>query len=184
MGGFYPSFTLGSFLIDLISAACLAGAGVYGILVARKLQGAPRRFWAVAGAGLIWLGADEMFGLHEGIEMLLDAVGVPQAPLVHSTNDALLIGYAAIGAYFGLRNLRELGSHPVVLGIMIAAAISLVAAVTADAFFTPDPTAAWIEEDGELAGGALFLAALWLRHRIAAGEQQTRTRGSIAAAAS
>lgn len=172
------TFDLSTFLVDAASALALATGGVFAIRTAMRERDGARTVWATIGFGLIWLGADELFGLHEGVEMVLNGAGVPKAPFVHSQNDFLLFIYGIIAGAVALRYIRELLNHPIVLLALVAATVALGIGWAADAFYTPDPTARQVEEDAEFTGGALFLLATYMRFRIAAGEPRPQAGGS------
>jgi len=158
-------------LEDTATAIPLALAGCYGILTARLLEGRDRgaAYWRIAGVGLLYLGIDEMFGLHELYANGLALTGVPLHPGgVNALNDAFIVVYGLAGLVITLFFAREVVRIRAVLALYLLALGVTGVAVFADAFAAKGQASTdVIEEGGEVVGAVLFACALGLRYRYA-----------------
>lgn len=136
-------------------------------------------FWTLAGIGLIWVGLDELLGIHEGAGMLLERAGVPTAPYLDRHNDTILFLYMLGGAAVAMRFWHELVDRPHVAEVFLAGVIVFSASIVLDAKVIFDGSRARIlEELLELLASAIFFAAFQLR---AAYEQPDRPRAGASA---
>ncbi len=91
--------------MQTLKAAQLLLAGVAGYYIYTRFWRLPQAgqrvdapgsfFWIISGAGLIWLGIDDYFGIHERAgDVLENSLGVP---LLNNPDDLILLGYGIIG---------------------------------------------------------------------------------------
>ena len=145
---------------DFAVASLLAYAALHAARVAPRCPSAQQReCWGVLSVGLLYLAADELFGIHEGVARLLVYVDAPAPPPFTRLNDNVI--EAAIAVAGGLVLLR----YASVLIAMTAAPGRIFAlAFTVSALaFSLDVALhdnAWREECTEvLAAGGFALAA-------------------------
>ncbi len=93
--------------MQTLKAAQLLLAGVAGYYIYTRFWRLPQAgqrvdapgsfFWIISGAGLIWLGIDDYFGIHERVgDVIENDLGVT-VPLLNNPDDVILLGYGIIG---------------------------------------------------------------------------------------
>ena len=122
-------------------------------------------FWIISGAGLIWLGIDDYFGLHErGGDVLENSLGVT-VPLLNNPDDVFVLGYGIIGLtvsgiFFG-ELLRSRAAFP-----LLATGIGLLVVSLAVDFFAPEGSAlAGVEDPTNIIGAGFVLSAYLVKLR-------------------
>ncbi|KKL21779.1 hypothetical protein LCGC14_2442020, partial [marine sediment metagenome] len=157
--------------MQTLKAAQLLLAGVAGYYIYTRFWRLPQAgqridapgsfFWIISGAGLIWLGIDDYFGLHErGGDVLENGLGVT-VPLLNNPDDVIVLGYGIIGltvgAIFFGELLRSRATFP-----LLATGIGLLVVSLAVDFFAPEGSASGGLEDPTNIIGAGFLLSAYL----------------------
>jgi len=159
-GLLYSPIPLPYRVTDCITAFVLAYAGICGLLAYRKFRRAPdARYWLLAGAGMLYLGLDELQSIHERAGKWLWHHGW-QAPAPFSHNDDALLFLLALGGIAVTAvHFRALLAHPraarLLLGGMCLTGLVLV--IDALALHLV------IEEGTELAAAFVLAAAFATR---------------------
>jgi len=122
-------------------------------------------FWIISGAGLIWLGIDDYFGLHErGGDVLSNGLGVT-VPLLNNPDDVIVLGYGIIGltvgAIFFGELLRSRATFP-----LLATGIGLLVVSLAVDFFAPEGSpSGGLEDPTNIIGAGFVLSAYLVKLR-------------------
>jgi hypothetical protein len=159
-------------------AAAWEGGGLFR---ACRLAGGGRDatlLWLLAAAGFAFLGADELFCIHEGIaHEVRTRLELPSSGWVTRLDDLLLASYGVVAALLIVLMRREAGRYRAALPGFAAGFALFAAALALDAFSTrvdlsralfgvvhAGPIRSWagrLEEMTEVLGGA----CLWLTFR-------------------
>jgi hypothetical protein len=151
---------IGTFL----SVLNLVASGGVSALIAWRVRPAPAaRFWWWMGALLVWVGCDDLFGIHEDVDKLLHAfLGLdPNDPITDHADDLIVAAYAVPAAALAWIHRAHLASFPWMV-ICFATAFGLFAAMVA-LDYTHVSMA--VEESVKLVAGTLILVgllAVWL----------------------
>jgi hypothetical protein len=97
--GTYLSF------LNLVATGAMAG------VIARRLGPVPfARFWRLAAIGVVWLGCDDLFTLHERIDRGIHAVlgWDPDDPITDHLDDLIVAGYGVLALLLAHRYRVEL----------------------------------------------------------------------------
>jgi len=166
------SATFGEFgPMQTLKASRLLLAGVAGYYIYTRFWRLPQAgqrvdapgsfFWILSGLGLVWLGIDDYFGLHErGGDVLENGLGVT-VPLLNNPDDVIVLGYGIIGltvgAIFFGELLRSRATFP-----LLATGIGLLVVSLAVDFFAPEGSPSGGLEDPTNIIGAGFLLSAYL----------------------
>ncbi len=156
----------------------LAGAAGYLVytrfwrlpLAAQRVDAPGSFFWILSGAGLLWLGIDDYFGVHERVgDVLAGGLGVT-VPLLNNPDDLIVLGYGIValtgGAIFLGELIRSRTSFP-----LLASGVGLVVISLAVDFFVPEGSApAGLENPTNVLGAGFLLAAYLVKLREISGE--------------
>ena len=149
-------------LLDATGAMCLILAGAYSLRLHTR-DSSP--FWLLAGRGLIWLGLDELLGIHEGVGMLMEAVSIPHAPVIDDHNDVVLVAYVLAGASIVLRYLNDLMDwRPAGAVFLLAGVFTGMGLIVDGHFLVTGAASRVVEESIELLASVTFFAAFHLRY--------------------
>ena len=148
-------------LVDFLTTSFLLLAGVFALVVAlwmgerlRTRRAGPdargvRRFFRLAGLGLLWLGLDEIFLIHEFLSANL-----------HVHDALFLAGYAAAGAAALAFWWRVVFSSRIALGVLAAGAAIHGAAIGMD--FLQELAPWFPEEPAEMVAAGLYALSMGL----------------------
>ena len=150
----------------LLSVGVLAASG----LVALKVSFLPaarsmRKFWCVFASLLLFAAADDMFKLHEQLDVVINrALGTdPDDPVFDRIDDVIVLAYAALGCgTLGLMYMRRLLALIWMVRFFIAGGLCFLAMVAGDMLRIGTA----IEESLKLLAGA------WIFSGVAAAEHQ------------
>ncbi|MDV2480327.1 MAG: hypothetical protein RX317_08810 [bacterium] len=161
--------------LQTLKAGQLLVAGVAGYYIYTRFWRLPQAeqridapgsfFWILSGLGLMWLGIDDYFGLHErGGDFLQYGLGVT-VPLLNNPDDIIVLGYGIIGltvgAIFFGELLRSRATFP-----LLATGIGLLVVSLAVDFFAPEGSPpAGLEEPTNLIGAGFVLSAYLVKLR-------------------
>jgi hypothetical protein len=180
-------------LMNTVDAIQLAAAGAFGIAAWRAFWASERPhaladaagigFWALAGVGLIYLAADDYFGLHEQLGSWL-AAHSGTLPLTNTADDMITLGFGATGLVavwiFRAELLALRPSSALLCGGVAAAAVMLVTDAFGHGFVRP------LEFPAQMSACGLLLlanATRWseLRGRVAVADEEARLAEPVAA---
>jgi hypothetical protein len=166
------SATFGEFgPMQTLKAAQLLLAGVAGYYIYTRFWRLPQAgqrvdapgsfFWILSGLGLVWLGIDDYFRIHERAgDVLEEGLGVT-VPLLNNPDDVIVLGYGIIGltvgAIFFGELLRSRATFP-----LLATGIGLLIVSLAVNFFVPEGSGLGGVEDPTNVLGAGFLLSAYL----------------------
>lgn len=166
----------------------LAGAAGYLIytrfwrlpLAGQRVDAPGSFFWILSGAGLLWLGTDDYFQIHERAgDVLEEGLGVT-IPLLNNPDDVIVLGYGiialTIGAIFLGELLRSRASFP-----LLATGVSLLVVSLAVDFFVPEGSApAGLEEPTNVLGAGFLLLAYLVKLREVSAELPAAAESVVA----
>ncbi len=178
--------------LQTLKAGQLLVAGVAGYYIYTRFWRLPQAeqridtpgsfFWILSGAGLVWLGIDDYFGLHERAgDFLENDLGVT-VPLLNNPDDVIVLGYGIIGLTLGFIFFGELMRSRATFPLL-ATGIGLLGVSLLVDFFAPEGSPpAGLEEPTNLIGGGLVLSAYLLKLRevwseLPAAPESTETGG-------
>jgi hypothetical protein len=141
-----------------------AGVAAWAVALAAGRTRLSGLFWAVYGTGMLYLAADEEFGLHERAGVALEHRGWAVSAL-HDTDGAVLAGIAACALAISAACYRELVRHPPVLAALLAGALLTALAFAVDDFGPGAGRWSLVEELAEWLAAGCLLAAAALRLR-------------------
>lgn len=152
-------------LIDWSGGGLMALCGLCGILTFAVAREPLRRaFWLVAGAGFLFLTADELWSLHERIGRWLYARGIEPPPGINHTDDLVLLSYGVAGLALCFACHREIRVPGILVPFLLGFA-ALALAIAIDAGAPVEGIWPHIEEPVETAGAAFFLVGFMRRLR-------------------
>lgn len=154
---------------NLYTALTLWAAGAAGLAAWWRIgaRSGAARYWGLAGAGMVYLGFDEHFSLHERMGRRLAEAGL-DVPGFHDADGLVLIAFAAGGLAVSVAFAGELLAHRRVLSLLFAGGVATVLAFVLDDFGSNRGFTGWAEERLEWLGAAFYLAAFVQRWREAA----------------
>jgi hypothetical protein len=94
-----------------LSAGCLALAGLVSLATARRcLQRAGRRFWILAAATLFLATADDLFRLHEHLDLAIHAYfhADPKHPVTSHIDNVVIACYGIVALYYVRRRKEQI----------------------------------------------------------------------------
>lgn len=157
--------------IQTLKAGQLLVAGVAGYLIYTRFWRLPLAeqrvdapgsfFWILSGAGLLWLGTDDYFQIHERAgDILEEGLGVT-IPLLNNPDDVFVLGYGIAALTTGVIFLGELLRSRAVVPLLAAGVSLMVISLGVD-FFAPEgsPPAGLEDPTNVLGAGFLLLAYL------------------------
>jgi hypothetical protein len=161
--------------MQTLKAGELLLAGVVGYYVysrfwrlpaAEQRVDAPGSFyWVLSGIGLIWLGIDDYFGIHELASDLLETRLGMSVPVLNNFDDLILLGYGIIGLSVMAIFLGELMRSRASFPLLATGATFLVISQATD-FFVPEGTAlARVENPANIIAAAFLLSAYVVKLR-------------------
>ena len=169
------SETFGEFgPVKALSAVELLLAGVAGYYIYTRFWRLPQAgqrvdapgsfFWILSGAGLVWLGIDDYFGIREQVgDAIQNSLGLT-TPLV-GLDDLILVGYAIIGLTVVAIFLAELMRSRAAFPLLVTGIGFLIISQAAD-IVAPDGTAlAGIESPTGVIGAGFLLTAYLVKLR-------------------
>ena len=161
--------------MQTLKAAQLLLAGVAGYYIYTRFWRLPQAgqrvdapgsfFWIISGVGLIWLGIDDYFGIHERVgDVLENDLGVT-VPLLNNPDDVILLGYGIIGltviAIFFGELMRSRAAFP-----LLATGIGVLIISQAIDFFAPEGSAlGGVENPTNIIGAGFLLSAYLVKLR-------------------
>ena len=161
--------------MQTLKAAQLLLAGVAGYYIYTRFWRLPQAgqridapgsfFWIISGAGLIWLGIDDYFGIHERAgDVLENDLGVT-VPLLNNPDDVFVLGYGivglTVGAIFFGELLRSRATFP-----LLATGIGLLVVSLAVDFFAPEGSpSGGLEDPTNIIGAGFVLSAYLVKLR-------------------
>lgn len=121
-------------IADVLTALLLCYAGISGLRAWRVHRGASdARYWLLAGAGMLYLAADELQSIHERVGKALWSHGwTAPRPFEHN-DDALLFMIAFCGAAVTAAYFRALLERPRVARLLLVSMVTTALAVVLDA---------------------------------------------------
>ena len=166
--------------IQTLKAGQLLLSGLAGYLLYHRFWSLPQAnqrvdapgsfFWILSGFGLVWLGIDDYFQIHERMgDVLEEGLGVT-IPLLNNTDDIFVLGYGLVAmtmvALFLGELLRSRTSFPLLVTGFGFLAISL-----AVDFFAQEGTGlAGVEDPTNLIGTGFILSAYLVKLREVSSE--------------
>lgn len=148
----------------LLSVLNLVASGGVSALIAWRIRPAPAaRFWWLMGALFVWVGCDDLFGIHEDVDKLVHVLlGLdPNDPTTDHADDLLVAAYAVPAAALAWIHRAHLASFPWMVICLATAFVLFAAMVVLD--YTHASMA--VEESLKLVAGTLIvvgLLAVWL----------------------
>ena len=173
-------------LMNTTDATQLALAGALGIASyamfwrgragsASLRESAGIMFWGIAGAGMLYLAADDYFGLHEMLGDWL-ATHLEALPLyTHSVDDAITLTFGVTGLSVLYVFRDELSARRASSTLLIAAAVSAAVMLGADAY--GQGIARGAEFPAQVLASGLFFLAFLTRFREVQALPRERTAG-------
>ncbi|MFQ6019407.1 MAG: hypothetical protein ACE5KW_01480 [Dehalococcoidia bacterium] len=170
------SGTFGEFgPMQTLKAAELLLAGVAGYYIYTRFWRLPQAgqrvdapgsfFWIISGAGLVWLGLDDYFQIHERVGDLLEEGLGTTVPLLNNFDDLILLGYGIIGLAVFAIFLGELMRSRAVFPLLATGIGFLVISQAID-FFAPEGTVlAGVENPTNIIGAGFILTAYLVKLR-------------------
>ncbi len=169
------SETFGEFgPMQAIRAAELLLAGVAGYYIYTRFWRLPQAgqrvdapgsfFWILSGAGLVWLGVDDYFGIREQVgDAIQNGLGVT-VPLL-DYDDLILLGYGVVGlttvAIFLAELMRSRAAFP-----LLATGIGfLIVSRASDLFGSEGTVLAGVEVPTDVIGAGFLLSAYLVKLR-------------------
>ena len=158
-------------VVDIVVSAGLLYAGYQSYRAWQLLRGSGRsgaNYWRLAALGLLFLAADEFFGLHEGMGRALTWAGVPTPGHTDHLDDVILVAYVVVAGVISLWYVRELLRVPIVLALLLLGFGMAGFAILLDNIIQSPtneigPREA-VEEFAELAGAALIALGMRVRY--------------------
>jgi hypothetical protein len=127
-GPFYYHFASRR-LVRIYSYIQLFTTAIVSFFVYRNLEKAnPMRWWQnpsarpffISAIGFLFLGLDDVFSLHEGIDDLIHLVlHIEKTPLTDHLDDLILLLYVVIAIFFIKDFVREFRKYPFMIGLII-----------------------------------------------------------------
>jgi hypothetical protein len=142
-----------------LSAGLLVASGVVAARIAGRLRRDPfARFWAVAAAGFVFLGMDDLLVIHERVDAWLHRLlgWDPEHWLTDHLDDAIVGGYGVAAGWWAYRHRRDLGRLRWMLAVLAVAFACFAAMVVLDA----TKLSKVAEDSFKILAGALILVAL------------------------
>jgi hypothetical protein len=178
--------------IQTLKAGQLLLAGVAGYYIYTRFWRLPQAgqrtdapgsfFWILSGAGLVWLGLDDYFQIHERVGDLLERGLGMTVPMLNNVDDLILLGYGIIGltviAIFLTELIRSRGAFP-----LLATGIGFMTISQGVDFFVPEGSVlAAVENPTNIIGAGFLLSAYLVKLRevsgeLPAGREQILVRG-------
>ncbi|MFB3098146.1 MAG: hypothetical protein ACE1ZZ_05685, partial [Dehalococcoidia bacterium] len=161
--------------MQTLKAAQLLVAGVAGYYIYTRFWRLPQAgqridapgsfFWILSGVGLVWLGIDDYFGLHErGGDFLQNGLGVT-VPLLNNPDDVIVLGYGILGLTLGFIFFGELMRSRATFPLLATGIGLLVVSLAVD-FFAPEGSAlAGVEDPTNIIGAGFVLSAYLVKLR-------------------
>ena len=175
------SGTVGEFgPMQTLKAGELLLAGVAGYYIYTRFWRLPQAeqrvdapgsfFWILSGMGLVWLGLDDFFQIHERVGDLLEGGLGVSVPVFNNLDDLILLGYGIMGLALAAIFLGELMRSRAVLSLLAPGLGFLVISQGVD-FFAPEGSALAVAENPtNIVGAGLLLSAYLVKLREVWGE--------------
>ena len=161
--------------MQTLKAAQLLLAGVAGYYIYTRFWRLPQAgqrvdapgsfFWIISGAGLVWLGIDDYFGIHESVGDALEGGLGTTVPVLNNFDDLILLGYGIIGLTVVAIFLGELMRSRATFPLLMTGIGFLIISQAVD-FFIPEGTAiSGVENPTNIIGAGFILAAYLVKLR-------------------
>ena len=168
-------------VVDIVVSAVLLYAGYQSYRAWQLLRGSGRlgvNYWLLAAIGLLFLAADEFFGLHEGMGRTLTWAGVPTPGHTAHLDDVILVTYVVAAGVISLWYIHELLRTPIVLALLLLGfGVTGFAVLLDNIIQSPSneigPREA-VEKFAELAGASLIALGMRVRYLEAIGVPLSR----------
>ncbi len=170
------SETFGEFgPMQALKAGELLLAGVAGYYIYTRFWRLPQAgqrvdapgsfFWILSGAGLVWLGIDDYFGIHEIVGDALEGGLGTTVPVLNNFDDLILLGYGIIGLTVVAIFFGELMRSRAVFPLLMTGIGFLIISQAVD-FFVPEGSAlSGIENPTNIIGAGFLLSAYLVKLR-------------------
>lgn len=143
----------------------LVATGVVAGVIARRLRGTPAaRFWWMAAGGLVWMGCDDLFIIHESIDRRIHTILRldPEDPVTDHLDDAIVAAYGVAALALAYVHRAMLTGFPWMLRILALAFPMFVTMVVLDVL----QAAKTLEDALKMVAGTFILVAVlaaWLQ---------------------
>ena len=146
----------GTYYSGVLLVVC-AGLSLW---IARRLRGRPlAKFWLVACAGFLFLAADELTLIHEGVDRRIHTLlgWSPDHPITDHLDDAIIFLYGAIALFWAYRYRADLLRLRWATRVLVLAFVLFVATETLDVV----DISKTLEESVKLLSEALIVVGLF-----------------------
>ena len=133
-------------------------------------------FWILSGVGLVWLGVDDYFQIHEALGVVLEEGFGVTIPLLNNPDDIFVLGYGMVAVtmvaiFFG-ELLRSKASFP----LLVTGFGFLVISLAVDFFAQEGTGLAGVEDPTNLIGTGFVLSAYLVKLREVSSELPVGTQ--------
>ncbi|MCI0777980.1 MAG: hypothetical protein J4N95_07345, partial [Chloroflexi bacterium] len=137
-------------------------------------------FWILSGFGLVWLGIDDYFQIHEALGVVLEEGFGVTIPLLNNPDDIFVLGYGLVAltmvALFLGELLRSRASFP----LLVTGVGFLVISLAVDFFATEGTSLAGVEDPTNLIGTGFILSAYLVKLREVSSELPVESEPALA----
>lgn len=143
-----------------LSVGVLLASGALCAVIAWRLRGSPfARFWWLTAPAFVYLGLDDLLGMHEGIDFLLHKrLGLdPRDPVTRHGDDLIVALYGVLALVFAYTYRAELARLRWMVLILATAFVPFTAMVLFDLMNWPQA----VEDSLKLLAGALILIGFY-----------------------
>ena len=166
--------------IQSLKAGQLLLSGLAGYLIYHRFWSLPQAgqrvdapgsfFWILSGAGLVWLGIDDYFQIHELWGVVLEEGLGLTIPLLNNPDDLFVLGYGLVAltmvAIFLGELLRSRASFP----LLVTGFGFLIISLAFDFFATEGTSLAGVEDPTNVVGTGFILSAYLVKLREVSSE--------------
>ena len=166
--------------IQSLKAGQLLLSGLAGYLIYHRFWSLPQAgervdapgsfFWILSGFGLVWLGIDDYFQIHERLGVVLEEGFGVTIPLLNNPDDIFVLGYGLVAvtmvAIFLGELLRSRASFP----LLVTGFGFLVISLAVDFFAQEGTSLAGIEDPTNVIGTGFILSAYLVKLREVSSE--------------
>ena len=166
--------------IQTLKAGQLLLAGVAGYLIYTRFWRLPQAgqridapgsfFWVLSGAGLLWLGVDDYFQIHERLGVVLEEGIGWTIPLLNNPDDIIVLGYGLVALTMVAIFLGELLRSRATFALLMAGFGFLAISLAVDFFATEGTSLAGVEDPTNLIGTGFILSAYLVKLREVSSE--------------
>ena len=166
--------------IQTLKAGQLLLSGLAGYLIYHRFWRLPQAeqrvdapgsfFWILSGLGLLWLGVDDYFQIHERMGIVLEEGLGLTIPLLNNPDDIFVLSYGVVALtmvmiFYG-ELLRSRASFP----LLVTGFGFLVISLAVDFFATEGTSLAGVEDPTNLIGTGFILSAYLVKLREVSSE--------------